>query len=84
MFGQGVKEVSIVHRAGKENVAADTLSRSPCGDSPVEGIGQEEDQIAAITSNSRNPLTALEPIQPYRALLTELRVEQRKILQMFQ
>ena len=78
VFGQGIKEVSIVHTAGKENVAADALSRSPCGDSPVEGIGQEEVQVAAITSNSRNPLTTLEPIQPHHTLLTELRVEQRK------
>ena len=46
VFGQGIKEVSIVHRAGKENVAADALSRSPCGESPVEGIGQEEVQVA--------------------------------------
>jgi len=67
-----------VHRAGKENVAADALSRSPCGDSPVEGIGQEEVQVAAITSDSENPLTALEPIQPHCTLLTELRVKQRK------
>ena len=78
VLGQGIKEVSIVHRAGKENAAADALSRSPCGDSLVEGIGQEDVQVAAITSNSGNPLTALEPIQPHRTLLTKLRVEQRK------
>ena len=46
----------------RKNVAADVLSRNPCGDSPVEGIGQQEVQVAAINSNSGNPLTALEPI----------------------
>ena len=59
VFGQGIKEVSIVHRAGKENAAADALSRSPCGDSSVEGIGQEKVQVAAITFNSGNPLPLL-------------------------
>ena len=34
-----------VDRAGKENIAADALSRSPCGEFPVEGIGQEEVQV---------------------------------------
>ena len=42
VFGQGIREVSIDHRSGRENVAADALSRSQCGESPVEGIGQEE------------------------------------------
>ena len=37
--------MSIVHKAGKENVVADALSRSPCGESPVEGTGQEEVQL---------------------------------------
>ena len=56
VFGQGIREVSIVHRAGKENVAADALSRSPCGESPVEGIGQEEVQVATVSSISGNIL----------------------------
>jgi len=42
VFGQGIREVSIVQRSGRENVAADAISRSPRGESPVEGIGQEE------------------------------------------
>ena len=82
MFGQGIKTVSIVHKAGKENVAPDALPRSPCCDSLVEGIGQKEVQVAAITSNLGNLFTALDPIQPHHTLLTELRVEQRKILQL--
>ena len=60
MLGQGIKEVSIVHSAGKENVTADSLSRSPCDDSLVEGNGQEEVQVAAVTSNFGNLLTALD------------------------
>ena len=78
MLGQGIKEASIVHRAGKENVTADVLSTSPCDDSLVEGIGQEEVQVAAVTSNSGNLLTALDLIQPHQTLLTEIRVQQLK------
>ena len=29
VFGQGIKEVTIIHRAGKDNLAADALSRNP-------------------------------------------------------
>jgi len=65
-------------KVSRKYLLSTELSRSPCGDSPVEGIGQEEVQVAAITSNSGNPLTVLEPIQPHRTLLTELWVEQRK------
>ena len=78
VFGQGIREVSIVHRAGKENVVADTLSRSPCGESPVDGIGQEEVQVAAISSNSGNILISHNLIQPCNAVPPELQVEQRK------
>ena len=72
------QEVSIVHRAGKQNVAADALSRSPCGESPVESIGQEEVQVAATSSNSGNILISHNLIQPCNAVPPELQVEQRK------
>ena len=65
-------------KVSRKYLLSTELSRSPCSDSPVEGIGQEEIQMAAITSNSGNPLTILEPIQPHCTLLTELWVEQRK------
>ena len=45
---------------------------SPCDDSLVEGIGQEEVQVAAVTSNSGNLLTALDLIQSHQTLLTEI------------
>ena len=51
---------------------------SPCDDSLVEGIGQEEVQVAAVTSNSGNLLTALDLMQPHQTLLTEIGVQQLK------
>ena len=39
----------IQYRAGKENVSADALSRSPRDPAPKEGIAQGETQVAAVT-----------------------------------
>jgi len=75
VFGQDIREISIVHR---ENVAANALSRSPHGESPVEGIGQEEVQVTAISSNSGNILTSHHLTQPHNAIPTEFQVEQRR------
>ena len=38
VFGQGI-ELSIIHRAGKENIVADALSCSPNGKLPIKGTG---------------------------------------------
>lgn len=38
VHSRGVKDVHIVYRAGKENVNADALSRSPHAPAPLEGI----------------------------------------------
>ena len=51
MFGHDIREVSIIHRAGKENVAADALSQALCGMPPVKGIRQDEVQVATVNSN---------------------------------
>ena len=52
IYGRGIKEVKIVHRAGKTNLAADALSRSPQAPAPTEGIGQGEVQISKVVSQS--------------------------------
>ena len=77
VFGQGIREVSIIYRPGKENIAADALSRSPCGAPPVEGIGQNEVQVATVNSNVNIPTTlALTPCDNNDS--SELYAEQRK------
>ena len=53
MFSQDI-ELSISQRAGKYNVAADTLSRIPHGQPPTMGIGQDEIQVAVICSTAKN------------------------------
>ena len=50
MYGQGIKEVNVVFRAGKENVAADALSRNPLPEIPTEGLAESETQVATISS----------------------------------
>ena len=50
VYGRGVREVHIVYRAGRENASADALSRHPRGPAPLQGIGQDETQVAAVSS----------------------------------
>ena len=76
VFGQGI-ELLIFHRVGKENLAADTLSCSPHGKLPNKGIGQDEIQVAIVTTSTENiPLLRHEP--HYDPVYSELTVEQRK------
>lgn len=49
IYGSGLKEVIIIHRAGKESSNADALSRNPCGSAPTEGIGESEIQVASVS-----------------------------------
>ena len=52
VYSSGVRAVTIIHRAGKKNLNADTLSRNPHGPPPVSGIGEGEVQVAVITNDS--------------------------------
>ena len=48
VYGRGVKEVHIIHRAGKENRNADALSRSPVSPAPQVGIAEGEVQVLPV------------------------------------
>ena len=50
-YSSGVRAVTITHRAGKENLNADALSRNLHGPPPVSGIGEGEVQVAVITND---------------------------------
>jgi len=47
-----------VYRAGKENVAADALSRRPQGPAPPEGIAEAEMQVSTVSTSQSVPPTA--------------------------
>jgi len=49
VYGQGIKEVNIVYCVGRENVAADALSRNPLEDVSAEGLAENEKQVVAIS-----------------------------------
>ncbi len=48
VHGAGLKEVTIIYRAGKDNAAADALSRSPQATAPMEAIAEGEVQVCRI------------------------------------
>ena len=52
VYGSGVRRVTIVYRAGRENACADAdaLSRSPYDPAPVLGIAEGEFQVSSIAS----------------------------------
>ena len=52
VYGSGLKEINIVHRAGKDSCNVDALSRNPCGPAPAEGIGESEVQVASVSKSS--------------------------------
>ena len=51
VYGSGIK-VTIRYRAGRENVNADALSRSPRLPAPNVGIAQDEVQVSTMSSAS--------------------------------
>ena len=62
VYGRGVQSVSIVYRSGKENVSADALSRSPRDPAPVEGIAQDEMQVAVVAARDVPTLLQADPV----------------------
>ena len=65
VYGRGVKEVQIIYCAGKENIAADALSRSPQAAAPVKGIAEDDFQISTVSvskTKATKPLSTEEDI----------------------
>ena len=53
VYGMGIKQVKIIHHSGKLNANTDALSRSPQGPAPLEGIAEDEYQVASVQSAPR-------------------------------
>lgn len=51
VYGSGIRNITIVYRPGKANSNADALSRNPVQDAPDIGVGEEEIQVADISSD---------------------------------
>ena len=63
VYGSGVRRVTIVYRAGRENACADALSRSPYGLAPVLEIAEGEFQVSSIASEDVTSLLQI-PLKP--------------------
>ena len=63
VYGSGIKQINIIHHAGKKNLHADCLSRQPVIPAPPDEDANIEVQIAQISSNPNtvNNLLQVEP-----------------------
>ena len=50
VFSSGVKQVTILHRAGRDNVAQDALSRNPTSGSLERDTAADESQVVTVKS----------------------------------
>ena len=48
VFSRGMKEVAIVYHPEKDKILADALSLNPTSNAPVNGLAEEENQVAAV------------------------------------
>ena len=62
VYGSGVRDVTIIYRAGRDNASADALSRSPYGSPPAEGIAEGEVQVASIATEDIATLLQAAPL----------------------
>ena len=80
MYGSGISDVQIIYRPGRSNANADALSRSPCLPPPVEGIGENECQVASLNSSGKQTenISELLMLSGQKPSTTPFEVEQRK------
>ena len=78
VYGRGIKEVNVVFRAGKENVAADALSRNPLPEMPTEGLAESETQVATISSLPKSTIQEVLQSDPVEGAPDDLLEAQRK------
>ena len=62
VYGSGVRDVTIIYRAGRDNASADALSRSPYGSPPAEEIAEGEVQVASIATEDIATLLQAAPL----------------------
>ena len=69
VFGTGLKDVKILHRAGQLHSSADALSRSPYGGPPTDGESQGGVQVSNLQSA---PITEPRPETRGNLIIYEL------------
>ena len=75
MYGSDLKDVQIIYRAGKTNLSADALSRSPQAPAPTGN--NDEIQVAAVTSQETS-IQSLLQLKPKFSPTESFTSEQRK------
>lgn len=70
--------MTIAHKVGKDNVAADALSRNPNEKPPPKGIAEDEVQVALVSSSANDISSLLSASPCTNPMSSELPMEQRK------
>ena len=81
VYASGLRSIQIIHRAGKENLHADALSRQPHLPSATSVKPEDDQQVYSITSATDTPVTIsslLESNSKDLGVFDGIAVEQRK------
>ena len=77
VYGTGVRDIHIVYRSGRLNIAADVLSRSPQPEAPDEGVAEQEVQVAIVQAEP-STIQSLLQSTPFPFSQQSFALEQRK------
>jgi len=78
VYGSGVGEINIIHRAGKKNTNADALSWNPYALALQKGIGECEVQVAVVSGEPATGIDTLLQTSPVDSAASSFGEEQRK------
>ena len=81
MYGRGVKKVTILYHSGRENAAADVLSRLPQG-TLTTSCADSDVHVASVTSDTVTSMLRVDPLKDDPSFFVEKQREDPLICDM--